>query len=163
MAREGEVVLTGVHGIAHNPFTRGLSKVECFPGSSFNATVRSNGSIEDINSNRIGISFVVSPSQAGCDQIFAVGLSSDPDQGSCLESLDHTVHVHGSSLKVYEKGVMQGEVHHHVKAGDRVDLVLALDDESSEPKIQYHVNRIFRCESQSKVVFPLHAKVPVVK
>ena len=160
MEREGEVVLTGIHGIMRNPFNGSLSKTGCLR----NARALSKDAIADIRSERVGTSFVISESEPGTDKNFAIGLASKPDQGSSsFKSLDHAIHFRGSSLKVYVKGLMQGEIHQHVKAGDRIDMILALDEESSQPKIQYYANRQLLGEIHSEVRFPLYVKVLAVK
>ena len=151
------MVLTDVHGVVRNPFTR----VQYLLG---NGRVHSKDAIKDIRSERVGTSFVISEGEPGSDQNCAVGITSDPEQGSSsLESLDHAIHFRGGSLKVYAKGVMQGEIHHHVKAGDRIDMILAVDEESSKPKIQYYMNRQLLAETHSEVHFPQYVKVLAVK
>ena len=133
--------------------------MQYLPCTAFNAAVRSKNAIKDIRSEHVGSSFVISQNESGCDQNFAVGFTSDPDQGPSLKSLAHAIHIQGSSLKFYVKGVVQGEIHHHVKAGDTIDMILALDEESSQPKIQYYANRQLLAETHSEVHFPLYMKV----
>ena len=159
------MALWNFRGIKHNQCTKVLSKVRDLPGDTFNAMVHSKEAIVDMRSDKVGLSFlVVSQSEAVSGQIFAVGFTDAPVREPSLECLSHALHIHGGSLKVYEKGVMQGEIHHNVKAGDRIDMTVALDEEeSSQPKIQYYVNRQLHGEIQSEVHFPLYAKVPDIK